>query len=66
MSLMALTAVELGRKIQQKEVTVTEAVQAALTAIREKDERVGSFVTVAEEQALQRAKEVQKKIDAGN
>lgn len=65
MSLMALTAVELGRKIQQKEVTVTEAVQAALTAIREKDERVGSFVTVAEEQALQRAKEVQKKIDAG-
>ena len=29
MSLMSLTAVELGKKIKKKEVTVREAVQAA-------------------------------------
>ena len=32
MSLMSLTAVELGKKIKAKEVTVEEAVQAALDA----------------------------------
>ena len=33
MGLMSLTAVELGRKIKEKEVTVDEAVTAALDAI---------------------------------
>ena len=65
MSLMSLTAVELGRKIKAKEVTVTEAVQAALSSIREKEAKVNSFVTVDEEGALKRAKQVQKQIDEG-
>lgn len=33
MSLMNLTAVELGKKIKNKEVTVVEATKAALDAI---------------------------------
>ena len=38
MSLMSFTAVELGRKIKAKEVTVTEAVQAAIDEIHAKEE----------------------------
>jgi len=37
MSLMNLTAVELGKKIKNKEVTVVEATKAALDAIDAKD-----------------------------
>ena len=65
MSLMSLTAVELGRKIKEKEVTVEEAVTAALDAIEKREAQVHSFVTVDREGALKRAKEVQEKIDAG-
>ncbi len=65
MSLMSLTAVELGKKIKAKEVTVTEAVTAALDAIEAKEKRVNSFVTVDREGVLKRAEEVQKLIDDG-
>ena len=46
MSLMNLTAVELGKKIKNKEVTVVEATKAALDAIDAKEDKVNSFVTV--------------------
>lgn len=65
MDLMSLTAVELGKKIKAKDVSVEEAVRAALAAIGEKEDAVNSFVTVDEEGALARAKQVQEKIDAG-
>ena len=65
MSLMSLTAVELGRKIQEKEVTAVEATRAALEAIKAKEEKVNGFVTVDEEGALKRAEQIQTKIDAG-
>lgn len=65
MSLMSLTAVELGRKIKEKEVTVEEAVTAALDEIEKREAQVHSFVTVDREGALKRAKEVQAKINAG-
>ncbi|MGN0483389.1 MAG: Asp-tRNA(Asn)/Glu-tRNA(Gln) amidotransferase subunit GatA [Lachnospiraceae bacterium] len=65
MSLTSLTAVELGKKIKAKEVTVAQAVQAALDAIEKKEEALNCFVTVDKEGALQRAEEVQKLIDDG-
>ena len=65
MSLMSLTAVELGKKIKAKEVTVVEAVQEALDAVEKKEKDVNSFVTVMRKEALERAKEVQEKIDNG-
>lgn len=65
MSLMSLTAVELGKKIKVGEVTVKEAVTEALDAIEKKEKTVGSFVTVDREGALKRAEEVQKQIDDG-
>ena len=65
MSLTSLTAAELGKKIQAKEVTAVEAAKEALAQIREKEAVLNSFVTVDEEDALRRAAEVQKKIEAG-
>ena len=62
---MQLTAVELGKKIKAGEVSVVEATEAALNAIEAKEDKVNSFVTVDREGALKQAKEVQKKIDAG-
>ena len=60
MNIMSLTAVELGKKIKAKEISVEEAVMAALDAIEKKEKLVNSFVTVDKEGALKRAKEVQK------
>ncbi|NLK77319.1 MAG: Asp-tRNA(Asn)/Glu-tRNA(Gln) amidotransferase subunit GatA [Clostridiales bacterium] len=65
MKLLELTAVELGKKIKAGEVTVEEATRAALDAIKAKEEKVHSFVTIDEEGAMNRAKEVQKLIDDG-
>ncbi len=65
MKLLTLTAVELGKKIKAGEVTVEEATKAALDAMKAKEEKVHSFVTIDEEGALKRAKEVQKLIDDG-
>lgn len=65
MKLTSLTAVELGKKIKAKEVSVREATQAALDAISAKEKDVNGFVTVEEERALAQADAVQKKIDAG-
>lgn len=66
MNLLSLTAVELGKKIKAREVTVEEAVKAALDAISVKEETINSFVTVDKEGALARAKVVQKGIDDGS
>ena len=65
MNLLSLTAAELGKKIKAHEVTVEEATRAALDAIRAKEKDINSFVTVDEESAMIRAKEVQKMMDAG-
>lgn len=66
MSLMNLTAVELGRKIRAKEVSVQEAAQASLESIDAKEDRLHSFITrIDRKKVLARADEVQKKIDAG-
>ena len=65
MNIMSLTAVELGKRIKAKEISVEEAVTAALDAIEKKEKLVNSFVTVDREGALKRAKEVQKQIDDG-
>lgn len=65
MNLMSLTAVELGRKIKAKEVSVTEAVEAALKQIDAKEAELNCYVTVDRAGALKRAQEVQKLIDEG-
>ena len=66
MSLMSLTAVELAKKIKAGETTAVEAAKDALAQIKEKEESIHSYVTVLDEaQILEKAGEVQKKIQAG-
>lgn len=65
MSLTSLTAVELGKKIQTKEVTVKEAVEAVFSQIEKVESEVHSYVTLDKEGALKKAEEVQRRIDAG-
>lgn len=65
MGILDLTALELGRKIKAKEISVKEATQAVLEQIRAVEPAVHGYVSYDEESALKRAEEVQKKIDEG-
>lgn len=65
MELLQLTALELGKKIKAGEVTVREAVEAALKRAEEAEPVINSYVTLDEKDALFQADEIQKKIDAG-
>ena len=67
MSLMSLTAVALGKKIQAGEVTVEEAVLDALEQIEKKEDAIHSYVTVLEKEAiLEKAKETHNDIPKQN
>ena len=66
MELTELTALELSKKIQAKEVTAVEAVQACLKEIEKKESLIHAYVTVDEGGALKQAAEVQKKMEAGD
>ncbi|MFI3173237.1 MAG: Asp-tRNA(Asn)/Glu-tRNA(Gln) amidotransferase subunit GatA [Eubacteriales bacterium] len=65
MSILNLTAVELGKKIKAKEISVAEATQAVLAQIDSVESDVNSYITIDKEGALKRAEEVQKLIDDG-
>ena len=65
MDILSLTAVELGKKIKAKEISVVEAVKASIAQIEKVEKDVNSFVTLDKEGALKRAEEVQKLIDDG-
>ena len=65
MDILKCTAVELGRKIKDKELTAVEATQAVLDRIDSVENTVHAYVTVDREGALKKAAEIQKKIDDG-
>ena len=65
MEIMELTALELGRKIKEKEISVREAAQASLKQIAALDQKINCFVTIDEEAALKRADQVQSSIADG-
>lgn len=62
---LSLTAVELGKKIQNKEISVVDATTAYLDAMEIREKDIHAFVSMDREAALKRAKEVQEKIDNG-
>lgn len=66
MSLTSFTAIELGKKIRAKEISAAETAKAFLEAIKKREQKTNSFITVEEEQVLQRAENVQKLIDEGS
>ena len=65
MSILDCTALELGRKIKEKEITAVEATKAALEQMKAVEDKVHGFVSYDEESALKRAEEVQKGIEEG-
>jgi len=65
MDLTSLSALELGKKIKNKEISVVEATKAQLEKVKEKDKEYNCYITILEEEALTRAKEVQQFIDEG-
>ena len=65
MSILDLTALELGKKIKAGEITSLQATEAVIKQIKAVQEQVHSYVTLDEEGAMKRAKEVQAQIEAG-
>lgn len=65
MEIRDMTALELGEKIRDRELSSVEAVRSYLDAIREEGKTAGAYITVMEEEALAQAKSVQEKIDRG-
>lgn len=61
----SFTAVQLAEHIKRKEVSVVEATQAVLEQIKIVEKDINSYVTIAEEEALESAKIVQRKINQG-
>lgn len=49
MDITSLTAVELGKKIKAKEISVVEAVKASIAQIEKVEKDVNSFVTLDKE-----------------
>ena len=65
MDITKLTAVTLGKKIKDREISVREAVEAVFDRIKAVEGEYNCYVTLCEEQALKQADEIQKKIDDG-
>ena len=65
MQLTQYTALELGKKIKEKEISVKEAVEASFARIHESEEVIHAYVTVEEEKALKEAEKIQVRIDSG-
>lgn len=67
MSLNHKTIEELHDLLVRKDISATELTQSTLDDIKSREEAIGSFVTIAEENALEQAKALDAKgIDANN
>lgn len=65
MDILSYTAVELAAAIREGKTTAVEAMQAVLQKIEETEKTINAYVTIDKEAALQKAAEVQKRIEAG-
>ncbi len=63
--LTALSALEVGRMIKEKKITVSEAVKAQLDIIKQREPEYRCYITVLEEEAYAQAALVQQRIEAG-
>ena len=65
MGILDYSAVELSTAIKQGKCTAVEAMQAVLDRIDEIEADINAYVTIDKEKALEAAKAVQKRIEAG-
>ncbi|HBI72581.1 MAG TPA: Asp-tRNA(Asn)/Glu-tRNA(Gln) amidotransferase GatCAB subunit A [Lachnospiraceae bacterium] len=63
--IMTLSALELGKLINDKKISVVEATKAQLDVIRQRETSYHCYITLLEEEALAQAIQVQKRIDQG-
>lgn len=63
--LTSMSALQVARKIKQREVSVTELVKAQLAIIKERDPLYNAYITVTEKEALEQAISIQRRIDQG-
>ncbi|MFH1102767.1 MAG: Asp-tRNA(Asn)/Glu-tRNA(Gln) amidotransferase subunit GatA [Pseudomonadota bacterium] len=65
MSLYPLTIYEAGKLLQKKEISSQELTRSVLDRIFALEERVGSYITISEEEALEQAKQADDRIAKG-
>ena len=65
MEITELTVHELKERLAKKEITVQEVTKAYVDRIKNKEKDIGAFVTTLCDEALEEAKNIQEKIDAG-
>ena len=65
MEITELTVHELKEKLADKELTITQVTKAYIDRINEKEKDIGAFVTTLEEQSMQKAKEIEEKVNKG-
>ncbi len=63
MEITELTVHELKEKLASKEITIPEITKAYIDRIHEKEKDIGAFVTVLEENAMNKAKEIEEKVN---
>ncbi len=66
MDIMKMTALETAGAIKDGSLTSVKACEAALAAVKAKDEKVNAFITLCEEEALAKAAEVDARLAAGD
>lgn len=65
MNITDLTVHELKEKLEKKELTSYEITKAYIEKIEEREKDVQAFVTTLEKEALEKAEEIDKKIESG-
>jgi aspartyl-tRNA(Asn)/glutamyl-tRNA(Gln) amidotransferase subunit A len=66
MKLHELTIHGAHKLLQQKEISAKDLTQAVIDRIKDKEPKVGAYITVADEMALQQAEAANRSIAAGN
>ena len=65
MSILDMTALELGKSIQSGDITAVQAAEASLARIKAMEPSIHAYVTVNEEKTMEQAGKVQADIEAG-
>lgn len=65
MEITELTVHELQEKLRNKELTVSEITKAYVDRINEKEKDVNAFITLLTDEAVEKAKDIEEKINNG-
>jgi len=65
MEITGLTVHELKEKLDKKEITITEITKAYTDRIEEKEKDVQAFVTILKEEAIEKSKDIEEKVNSG-